>query len=249
MRTPICFKIVVPAFNSPEWIEKCLASIESQNYPLFNVCVVDDASTLKEQREIIDKYCQRNGWQKIFNPINLGSLHSIVNGIAHLQCQDDDVIVLVDGDDWLYDSHVLQKVAKVYGQENRTIYLTYGNYITDPLVFMGNPTELPEEIIVNKQYRTHPFIFTHLKTFKYLLWRNLKDDDLRDENGEYFRAGGDAAIMWPLLEMCGDRFQPIKEILYVYNIGNPLNDFKLVPDEVAQVIDTLRKRSPYATLE
>ncbi|MBA3602390.1 MAG: glycosyltransferase [Parachlamydiaceae bacterium] len=42
----INFKIVVPSFNCPDWIERCLASIESQKYPVGDVCVIDDASTL-----------------------------------------------------------------------------------------------------------------------------------------------------------------------------------------------------------
>ncbi len=240
------FKLVVPSFNSPDWIEKCLASIESQTYAEVEVCVIDDASTLPGQREIIDIFCHRNGWKKIFNSTNLGSLHNIVNGIAELKCRDSDVIVIVDGDDWLHDSHVLEKVSEAYKQDD--IYLTYGNYVTYPASFTGNPSELAEEVIVNKQFRNHAFIFTHLKTFKYILWGHIKDADLHDEEGNYFRAGGDAAIMLPMLEMAGRRFRPINEILYVYNISNPLNDFKLVPDEVADVIELLRRRPVYDTL-
>ncbi len=240
------FKVIVPSFNSPEWIEKCLASIEMQTYPLKDVCVIDDASTLEGQREIIDLFCRHNNWKRIFNSTNLGVLHNIINGIAELKCEDDDVIVIVDGDDCLYDSQVLERVAKVYREGS--IDLTYGNYVTYPPSFTGNPTELPEEVITNKQFRNHPFIFTHLKTFKYFLWRHILDGDLRDEEGNYFRCGGDAAMMWPMVEMAGKRFRPITEILYIYNISNPLNDFKLVPEEVAEVIALLRKRPVYNTL-
>ncbi len=210
------------------------------------MCVIDDASTLPGQREIIELFCKRNVWKKIFNSTNLGSLNSIINGIAELKCCDDDVIVIVDGDDWLYDSNALEKVAKVYSQE--PIFLTYGNYETFPFSFEGNPIELAPEIIENKKYRNYPFFFTHLKTFKFYLWRHIKDEDLRDREGNYFRAGGDVAIMWPMLEMAGNRFRPISEIIYVYNISNPLNDFKLVPDEVDDVSKELQKRPVYATL-
>ncbi len=246
MPTPIYFKIVVPSFNCPEWMEICLKMIEDQTYPAKDVCVIDDVSTLKGQREIIEEYCQRNQWKKIFNSTNLGALHNIVKGIAALECQEEDVILLVDGDDCLYNSQVLETLAKIYQEP---IYLTYGNYISYPPSFIGNPIVLSEEIICKKQYRDLPYLFTHLRTFKYALWRHLKDEDLRDDNKEYFRVSWDAAIMWPLLEMAGHKFQTVSEILYVYNISNPLNDFKLMPDEIAEAYEVLRKRPVYPTLD
>lgn len=240
------FKVVVPSFNSIPWIKKTLASIEQQAYPHVEVCVVDDASTLKGQREVIDKFCERNQWKKVFKPENKGSLDSIVKGIKALDCKDEDIIVIVDGDDWLFDDQVLNRVGRAYQEEN--LFLTYGNYMTEPPSFVGNPEKLPDEVIKNKWYRRIPFVFGHLRTFKYLLWRHLKDNDLRDDNGEYFRAGGDVVFMWPLLEMAGSHFKALQDILYVYNIGTPLNDFKLVPDEVLHVRHLMEQRPIYATL-
>lgn len=242
----IRFKVVIPCFNSLPWIEKTLTSIEQQRYPNIEVCVIDDASTLKGQREMIEKFCKKNRWKTVFKSENKGALDSIVIGIKTLQCQDDDVIVIIDGDDWLYDDQALSHVAAAY--EESPIFLTYGNYVTNPPSFTGNPEQPPVEVVDNKLYRQIPFIFSHLRTFKYLLWRHLRDEDLRDEHGEYFRVAGDLAIMWPLLEMAGSHFKPIQKILYVYNIGTPLNDFKLVPDEVARVRHLLEKRPVYQTL-
>lgn len=242
----IRFKVVVPSFNSVQWIGRTLASIEQQTYPHVEVCIVDDASTLQGQREIIETFCQKNRWHKIFKTVNQGSLHSIVVGIQMLNCQDDDVIVIVDGDDWLYDSHALEKVAKVYEEES--IFLTYGNYITHPPSFSGNPMRPDKEIIDKKLYRRQPFVFSHLRTYKGVLWRHLKDEDLRDDQGEYFRVAGDLVTMWPLIEMAGHRFRSIEDILYVYNVSNPLNDFKLVPDEVMEVRRLMERRPVYDTL-
>jgi hypothetical protein len=36
----------------------------------------------------------------------------------------------------------------------------------------------------------------------------------------------DMAIMYPILEMAGDKHHSFKEILYVYNTSNPLSDDK-----------------------
>lgn len=240
------FKVVVPSFNSIPWLEKTLTSIEQQDYPHVEVCVVDDASTLKGQRELIEKFCEKNRWKKVFKPKNKGALDSIVTGIKALQCQDEDVIVIIDGDDWLIDDQVFSRVAKAY--EAEPLFLTYGNYVTEPPSFVGNPEQLPDEVIKNKWYRHIPFVFGPLRTFKYVLWRHLRDEDLRDETGEYFRVAGDLVLMWPLVEMAGSRFKAIQEILYVYNIDTPLNDFKLAPDEVLQVRHLMEQRPVYDTL-
>jgi len=67
---------------------------------------------------------------------------------------------------------------------------------------------------------------------KYKIWKNIKDKDLRDLYGNYFKTAWDVAIMMPVLEMAGfDRSQFIKEILYVYNKITPFNDDKLYLNE------------------
>jgi hypothetical protein len=44
----------------------------------------------------------------------------------------------------------------------------------------------------------------------------------------------DLAFMFPMLEMSGDKSEYIDKILYVYNVGNPLNDHKV--DNTYQII-------------
>ena len=111
-------------------------------------------------------WTMENNWEHIFNTERKYALYNIKKGIEHLNCDDDDVIVLLDGDDWFFDDEVLDKLAENYKDD---IYLTYGQYIssagTDTSIgytFMPN-----ESVIKNKTYRKIPWLFTHLKTFKY----------------------------------------------------------------------------------
>lgn len=242
----IQLKIVVPSFNSAKWLQRTLCSIEQQSYRHFQVCVIDDASTIKEQQTIISEFCNRNHWLSIFKTKNMGALCSTIDGIKALQCQDDDVIIIIDGDDWLFDYHVFQKIADVYSKQN--VFLTFDSYITypDPIFWSGK--WFPNEVVNKKLYRQSPFLFGHPRTFKYILWRHILDEDFRDIDGEYFKSGGDLAFMWPMIEMAGDKFYRFNDVLYVYNVETPLNDFKLIPDEVARVRSILEKRKVYKTL-
>jgi glycosyltransferase involved in cell wall biosynthesis len=243
------FKIVVPSFNSVAYLPKTLASIECQTNKNFQVCVIDDCSTIAKQREIILEYCQRNNWSYIFHQKNEGALASIVEAIQKFNCKDDDVIVMVDGDDWLYDEHVIEKLDRIYTHED--VYLTWGQFQTYPpdCLKMNYAMPIPDLVIDQQKYREIVDIFGHLKTYKYRLFREIKDEDLRDPNsGEYFRVSWDKALLYPMLEMAGHKVRFNPDIVYVYNIVNPLSDFNINRPEQIAATDYIRSKPNYPRL-
>jgi glycosyltransferase involved in cell wall biosynthesis len=245
------FKIIVPSFNSVDYIEKTLSSIEMQSWKDYAVCVIDDASTLKKQREIILAFCKKNQWPYRFHEKNYGALYGMVHVLKEdLTCDDDDVIVVLDGDDWLANDSALETLHKVYVEND--VYLTWGQCERYPA---GNPPmkyaqAIPEMVIKQKLFRNIPFVFWHLATFKYYLWRNIRDEDLRDINGEYFRYYKDKATLYPMLEMAGDKIKFISETLAIYNLENPLNDYRTAPPEEFERVNKLIQNKPkYETLD
>lgn len=244
------FKIVIPSFNSINYLPKTLASVESQINKNYEVCVIDDCSSFPKQREIILEYCQRNQWKYVFHEKNLGALASIVEAIHGFNCKDEDVIVMLDGDDWLYDPYVLTKLDKIYTEED--VYLTWGQFETYPphCIHMNYATWIPDEVIDRKLYREIIDIFGHLKTYKYRLFREIKDLDLRDpDTQEYFRVSWDKALMYPMLEMAGHKVRFVPDLLYVYNIDNPLSDYKVNRPEQIIATDYIRSKPHYKTLK
>lgn len=243
------FKIVVPSFNSIDFIDKTLHSIEMQKYKNFDVCVIDDCSTIKKQREIIADYCRRNNWKFLFNEKNYGALYGLVNAIPLLKCEDEDVIIILDGDDWLAHPDVLDKLHQVYSEND--VNLTWGQCEIFPTgkMPMKYAQPIPDMIIDQKLFRDIPFVFWHPATFKFFLWKHIKDQDLRDVNGQYFKVLSDKATLFPLLEMAGKKIRYIDETLYIYNIGNPLNDYATTPrDEFDRVNKLIASRPRYPTL-
>ena len=45
--------------------------------------------------------------------------------ITYKKCRDNDVICFLDGDDWIYDNNVLEKIKEEYKKD---IMLTYGSF-------------------------------------------------------------------------------------------------------------------------
>jgi hypothetical protein len=97
--------------------------------------------------------------------------------------------------------------------------------------------------------RNSRFTASHMRTWRVFLWRKIKQDDLKDENGVYWKVTGDLSFMYPMLEMSGEehyRFMP--EINYVYNDTNPLNDHKIDLGLVNEIADKIRSMKKYDKL-
>ena len=92
----IQFKIIVPSYNCAYWIEKSLESLAQQNYPHYEICVIDDASTDPKQWEIIQSFCKKYSWIGIRNKENHGALYNIVQGFKYLNPKDEDVLFILD---------------------------------------------------------------------------------------------------------------------------------------------------------
>jgi len=242
------FKIVVPAYNSQKWIRKTLNSIVCQNYTNYDVCIVDDKSTEKNQVNIIKEYCEKynsdkNTWKYILNNKRKGALFNIVNAIRNSDCNDEDVIITLDGDDWLYDENVLNKVAKAYEGD---ILLTYGQYMSYPSNTVGHCKPYDKKVIQARSFRRDEWRMSHLRTFKYKLFSNIKEKDFIDSRKKrYFEMAWDLALMFPMAEMAGDRIKFISDILYTYNRENPINDDKVNLGLQASTNGLIRKMQKY----
>ncbi|HEY9838671.1 MAG TPA: hypothetical protein V6D27_17445, partial [Vampirovibrionales bacterium] len=94
-----------------------------------------------------------------------------------------------------------------------------------------------------------PWMTSHLRTFKYLLWRNIKLEDLQDENGNFYRMAGDLATMFPMLEMAAERSRFIPETLLIYNRSNPLNADKIDGNLQLAIDQKIRSSQKYQRLE
>lgn len=219
------FRIITTGRNCEEWIGKTLSSIEGQLYPSdkFTACVTDDCST-DGTAAIMREFEKRNpSWQFFYNTERKYALANQYNAI-HSCCTDDsDVIVFVDGDDWLNGPNVLKKLSDIYSDEN--VLLTYGSYATNPSgLEKSQPAvrQYPGRVIQERSYREFSeksgIYWNHLRTFRYGPFKKIELADLQYPDGRgFFTASPDTAIMTPMLELVGDRFRMVTDHLLVYN--------------------------------
>ena len=183
------------------------------------------------------------------NETNVKALTNIVNGFNILNCKEDpeSVLMVVDGDDFLFSGLSLNIVNQVYKGYNPL--LTYGNHIHHPTGGFSNCELIPEEIHESNGYRKHKFVTSHLRTFKSKLWYSIKDEDLRDTDGKYFSVGWDVAFMMPMLEMSRERTIFIPNVLYCYNRFNPISDDQIRQSDQHRVEMHVRGLAPYERFE
>tara|TARA_B100001778_G_scaffold174648_1_gene143698 strand:+ start:173 stop:940 length:768 start_codon:yes stop_codon:yes gene_type:complete len=235
------FNIVVPVFNAEKYIEKCLNSILKQTHNRYQVLIVDDCSS-DSSYEIASAICLENKNFKIFrNNRRIGALHNIRNLLQKkIKEPAKTVNLIVDGDDHLYSSDVLNILEEKYNQTNCLI--TYGSHISSNGV---QGKKYPKLIREFNLFRKYFWYASHLKTFRHDLWLALNPQDLINKNGEYFPVAWDLAIMLPMLEMAGNRQEFITEILYSYNDNNPISDHKIRRKEQILSAKEIRQKKRY----
>ena len=89
---------------------------------------------------------------------------------------------------------------------------------------------------------------SHMRTFKYKLWNNIDKQDIKDEDGAFYKRAGDLPATFCMLELAGERISFIEDILYVYNRSNPLNEDKIDHREQLLAEKRIRSSRVYETL-
>lgn len=236
------FLIVIPVYNSVKYIEKSILSVMEQNYNNFEVVVVDDCST-DGTYDIIKKYSNHLTIRR--NTIRLGSASgNIAYAVKTFSSSSEDIIVTLDGDDWLAHEKVISYLDDIYKDPN--VYMTYGQYSPLSGVYKNYCKPIPD----TRTYRkSGEWFASHLRTFKSKLWNKINDDDLKDDKGNYYRVAGDASWLYPMVEMCGNKHcKFIDEVLYIYNDLNPENVMKRNVKEQLRIAEYIRSKKEYDEL-
>jgi hypothetical protein len=247
-RENIKFNIVVPFYNCEPWILKCLKSVYDQKYKNYHCFIIDDVST-DHSSEIINKFIKnKSNFTLIRNKNKKYALANIAHVLNNCPLVPQDVNIILDGDDWFSSRNVLSYLNEIY--TNKNCLMTYGTYVYYPHGAVGvEPSEYPEDVIHNNSFRKDKWRASHLRTFKHLLWKNLDMNDLKNQNGEYYKTAYDQALMLPLLEMSSERSHYIDKIMHVYNRSNPLNVDKTKQQLQYNTALTIRSKVPYKRIK
>lgn len=243
------FIIITPLYNVEKWIKLCINSVAKQGYDNFQHYLIDDMSD-DNTNQIIEKYSEAyETVNLITNTEKKYALRNIWDTLEELDLDDDDIIIILDGDDWLAHSNVLNKLNDLYNHND--CWMTYGSYMEYPTNIKGKfAKKIPDYIIDGTSYRESEWMSSHLRTFKYGLWKKIKKQDLINEKtGNFIKAAWDLAFVFPMLEMCGKKALYVEDILYIYNRQNPLNEDKINHDIQLGEEGYIRSKTKYEKVD
>lgn len=256
---PLQFLLVSASYQCTEWVNRCLDSVLSQTYPHFRMVMVDDCSTDGTLERARARVGGDPRFQVLGNTDRRFPLANIVRASAEVGGEPEDVLVVLDGDDWLAHPRVLERLAEVYADPE--VWLTYGSHqLRVPPArrdrwlrrkVRGKVYRYPAPVSELGAYRYYDFIAAHLRSYRRFLWEALRDEDLRDSDGAYYRAAADAVTMWPMLEMATPKhWRYLDETLYIYNNQHSLSENRpgSRPEQL-RVALKVRAKPPYAPLE
>lgn len=101
------YSIIVPAYNTEEYIDKCLKSIFSNTYKNFEVIIVNDGSTDKTE-DIINKYIKKYDNIIYIKQKNMGLSLARNNGVKKAT---GDCLLFIDSDDYV-EKNLLENINK-----------------------------------------------------------------------------------------------------------------------------------------
>lgn len=214
------FVFVMPAYNAIETIQYSINTVMMQNYPDWKVVVIDDMSTdgtPEAVQQMIDSYNINDDKLKlIVNTEKKWEVANVLEGIEH--ADENDIICRLDGDDWLCDNDALAILNYQYEEEGYDAIWTAHRW---SFSHANMSTDLPKDA---NPYE-HPWVSSHLKTFRKKLLSGVNDNNFRNSDGEYFKRIGDQVIYLPALHQAAGNwhFEPI--VAYHYNIELDNNTF------------------------
>jgi hypothetical protein len=183
-------------------------------------------------------------------------------------CDPQDIIVSVDGDDWLAHDRVLEQVQAMH---DAGAWVTYGSFVfadepgydpkawwpgkRDDVVYVRTSPlyqrpAYPRAPYASTAYRYEPWLASHLKTFRAFLYQGIAEEDLMVEGDWSFCH--DHAVMFPMLEMAGPaRVKHCPDVLYVYNWAVSCERAGTEEEKTRSARHALacRKKTPYPALK
>jgi glycosyltransferase involved in cell wall biosynthesis len=216
--SPVRVRVIVPFRDAGHFLDNCVDSLLAQDHEHFEAIFCDDASR-DDASTRLPLEDARFGLIRHERPQPLArTVHELVLE----RCAPEDVVVLLDGDDWLACPDALSHLAACYARWD--CWLLYSQHETSDGAY-GISRALPGPTGI--EYARERWVTSHLKSYRAgLQWRLAEQDVelncLKDARGRWLDCAVDAALMLALLDLAGwPRARYTDRVLSVYNVENP----------------------------
>ena len=181
----IKFSIIVPSFNTEQYIDKCITSVINQCYSNYEILIVDDGSTdqtFNIEKQYANKY-----------PNNVFVVQTDHMGVSHarnvaMKRAVGDYFIFLDSDDYLNDC-VLKKLNNILKRHNTDVLIGEFDCISDDKNIPILKSERLNSAKINGRSPMQVLNYFYLMRVVYTLWRFIVKRDLVVANGLYLKEG------------------------------------------------------------
>ena len=199
---------IVTACRNSRNIERCIKSVLSQSKQFWRMVIVDDCSTDDTYDRATKAAKEDPRITIIKNSKRKYALQNIVESVWQYAGQDD-VVVTLDGDDWLSDDQALAEIeAEYHRTQADAIWTKYQNEDGTPGIsrkMTGDPISCG-------------WTMSHLRTFKKYLIHGIRPEVFTDENGKWWRCAYDQAMYRPILKVA-KKAHHFERVCMIYSPG------------------------------
>lgn len=236
------YYILCTGYNCKSLAARCYQSILNLDFnnSRFTAVFASDGSTDGTSQWLTENI--KKPHKVWLNTENMGAAYTRHQIIYSLNMNDEDVIILIGLDDEILPN-ALKEIDKYY--ENGK-WMTYGNWIDQ--YGKGLPRDFPldfdKQTHLNRSYRKVQYRSTALNTFKFFLYKEIPEDDLKIE-GKWINSTTESEVMFSCLEMCGqERIGIVWKYIALYNRNLPNGSLKRLGREYKYKLLEIIKNRP-----
>lgn len=197
------FVFIVFSMDGESFSSQNLHSIFTQQYSKYRIVffnIGDDVTPLREAKLYVEEQDERARVK--FIQCNDLDDFAVRYAQALNNCRDEEVVVQMDGRDWLANTHILERLNEVY--EDPDVWLTYGEYLEYPTYKKGRTRQ-----VRSTKQASIPWTLSRFKTFYAGLYKELHIESEETVPPE------DSAFLLPMVEMAKWHVRFIPDVLYI----------------------------------
>ena len=207
--------------NPNNAVRNCIESIARQTVLPDSHTVIDDMSS-DETPEILKEIDKKGpAYLKIIN--NTERKYRLKNIYDHVITKSpEDIICIVDSDDWLAKKNVLFTIKEAYKRDSKLEYI-YTHFRcaheTEDNYGESDGPSCPAHMrrIPSKDWYPYrdPWITSHMCTFKVKAVMSIPVENFLDWDGKWFRMATDHALAMPMLHILRERDGDYSAVKYI----------------------------------
>ena len=119
------FSIITPVYNAVPYLERCIQSVQNQDFDDFEILLINDGST-DESLQIAERFAQEDKRIKVFSQSNQGPSKARNMGLDNAT---GDWILFLDSDDYYICDDALSSIHKAILSANKCELVYFGGAV------------------------------------------------------------------------------------------------------------------------